>query len=57
MPIYVDKSLKELLDPELLKLLKSKSCFHIKKLDDNLEAQIEKALTIGFELYKEKGWI
>ena len=57
MPIYVDKNLKELLDPELLKLLKGKSCFHIKKLDDKLEAQIEKALTIGFELYKEKGWI
>ncbi|MHA1308884.1 MAG: DUF1801 domain-containing protein [Candidatus Heimdallarchaeota archaeon] len=57
MPIYVEKNLKELLDPELLKLLKGKSCFHIKKLDDNLEAQIEKALAIGFELYKEKGWI
>jgi len=23
----------------------------------NLEAQIDKALAIGFELYKEKGWI
>ena len=57
MPIYVDKNLKELLDPELLKLLKGKSCFHIKKLDDKLEAQIEKALKIGLELYKEKGWI
>ena len=57
MPIYVDKNLKESLDPELLKLLKGKSCFHIKKLDDKLEAQIEKALKIGFELYKEKGWI
>ena len=57
MPIYVDKNLKESLDPELLKLLKGKSCFHIKKLDDKLEAQIDKALAIGFELYKEKGWI
>ncbi|MHA1504555.1 MAG: DUF1801 domain-containing protein [Candidatus Heimdallarchaeota archaeon] len=57
MPIYVDKNLKESLGPELLKLLKGKSCFHIKKLDDNLEAQIDKALAIGFELYKEKGWI
>ena len=57
MPIYTDTSLKDVFEPELLKLLKGKSCFHIKKLDERLESQIEKALKIGYELYKERGWI
>lgn len=57
MPIYIDKNLKEVLEPELLKLLKGKSCFHINKIDDVLLAQIENALRIGFDMYKERGWV
>ena len=33
MPVYADTDLKAVFAPELLKLLKGKSCFHIKKLD------------------------
>jgi len=57
MPVYVDTSLKEVFEPELLKLLKGKSCFHIKKLDSQLEKQIEDALKKGYELYKKRGWV
>ena len=57
MPIYTDTDLKEVFKPELLKLLKGKSCFHIKKLDTELEKQIEEALKIGYQLYEERGWI
>ena len=57
MPIYTDTDLKEIFKPELLKLLKGKSCFHIKKLDDELKRQIEEALEIGYELYKKDEWI
>ena len=57
MPIYTDTELIEAFKPELLKLLKGKSCFHIKKLDTELEKQIEEALNIGYQLYKERGWI
>ena len=57
MPVYTDTSLKEVFHPELLKLLKGKSCFHIKKLDAELESQIQEALQTGFELYKKRGWI
>jgi len=57
MPVYTDTNLKEVFGPELLKLLKGKSCFHIKKLDKNLEKQIEEALKIGYRLYKEWGWV
>jgi len=57
MPIYVDTSLKKVFEPELLKLLKGKSCFHVKSLDRKLEKQIEKALKIGYQLYKKRGWV
>jgi hypothetical protein len=57
MPVYVDTEIKNLFAPELLKLLKGKSCFHIKKLDEQLLGQINQALSEGFELYKQRGWI
>ena len=57
MPVYVETELKGIFQPELLRLLKGKSCFHIKKLDAALLGQIEAALKIGFELYQHRGWI
>jgi hypothetical protein len=57
MPIYTDASLADVFKPELLKLLKGKSCFRIKELDEELEAQIDDALKKGYELYKQRGWI
>jgi hypothetical protein len=57
MPIYFDTELKDVFDPELLSLLKGKSCFHINKIDEKLEKQIKKALKIGLNLYKKRGWV
>jgi hypothetical protein len=57
MPVYVDTDLKDVFEPELLNLLKGKSCFHIKNIDNKLERQIKKALKIGYDLYKKRGWI
>ena len=57
MPVYADTHHKDVFKPELLKLLKGKSCFHIKKLDSELEAQIKEALDNGYTLYKKRGWI
>lgn len=57
MPIYTDAEAKKFFKPELLKMLKGKSCFHFKWLDENLEKQFEDALKKGFALYKRKGWI
>ena len=57
MPVYTDTTLKDVFKPELLSLLKGKSCFHIRKLDENLEKQIDDALKTGYELYKKRGWI
>jgi len=57
MPVYVDSFLKQSIEPELLKLLKGKSCFHIKKLDDILKSQVQKALQEGYDCYAKKGWV
>lgn len=57
MPVYVEAEMKKIFEPELLRLLKGKSCFHIKKLDDQLIQQIQNALEAGFKLYTERGWI
>jgi hypothetical protein len=57
MPVYADVELKTVFEPELLRLLKGKSCFHVKRLDARLQQQIEAALKIGFELYQKNGWV
>ncbi len=49
--------LQEIFHPNLLKLLKGKACFHIKKDDADLLEQIKDALEAGFDLYKKRGWI
>ena len=57
MPVYAEPEIKALFKPELLKLLKGKSCFHINKLDEVLLEQIRQALENGFKLYQERGWV
>jgi hypothetical protein len=57
MPVYAEPKVKGLFKPELLKLLKGKSCFHVKTLDDELTVQIRQALAEGFEQYKKRGWV
>jgi hypothetical protein len=57
MPTYTHDEIKQVFHPDLLKLLKGKSCFHIKSLTEKLKIHIEDAVEKGFELYKLKGWI
>jgi hypothetical protein len=57
MPIYSNTALKNVFAPELLKLLKGKSCFHLKKLDAALLEQIRAGLKVGYEIYQKNGWI
>lgn len=57
MPVYAEPEVKVLFPPELLRLLKGKSCFHIKQLDDALLSQIEDVLRQGFEMYRRRGWV
>jgi hypothetical protein len=57
MPVYAEPEIKQMFQPELISLLKGKSCFHIKQLYPSLLSQIEDALAAGFELYKIRGWV
>jgi hypothetical protein len=56
MPVYVQPEIKEIFAPELLNLLKGKSCFHIKSLTPELLTSIEASLKAGFACYQARGW-
>ncbi|SOD14388.1 hypothetical protein [Pedobacter xixiisoli] len=57
MLIYTNPEMKELLHPDLLKLLKGKSCFHFKKLDEVMMEHISLAFDIGYKAYKQNEWV
>jgi hypothetical protein len=57
MPVYVEPSLTKQLHPDLVKCLKGKSCFHIKKNDPALLQHVKDALKTGYDNFKAKGWI
>lgn len=57
MPIYMNDPLKREISPDLLKCLKGKACFHIKKNDPALLKEIDKALKIGYKGFIDRGLI
>jgi hypothetical protein len=57
MPVYAEPERKGLFAPALLALLKGKSCFHVRRLDDALLEHVDDALARGFALYEERGWV
>ncbi len=57
MCIYMNEKAKKQISPALLKLLKGKTCFHVKTLDDGLKKDVEAALVLGTRVYRERGWL
>jgi len=57
MPAYIDPGLRKKLAPALVKLLKGKTCFHVKQLDAAQLANIKFALEEGVKCYKKNGWL
>ncbi len=57
MPVYADEDMKATFSPALLALLKGKSCFHIRRLDETLVEDIRAALQAGYQAYHERGWV
>lgn len=51
-PIYTHVDHYEL-SPNMQKFLKGKSCFHIKKLDEDLIAELKGMISKGVELYQK----
>jgi frataxin-like iron-binding protein CyaY len=57
MPVYMSEVVRHRMGAELMKTLKGKACFHIKKDDPVVFEQIKEALRIGVEAYRTKGWL
>lgn len=57
MPIYMNDPMKKLFSPELIKCLKGKACFHIKKNDPVIMEEIGKSIRIGYDSYVKRGWV
>jgi hypothetical protein len=57
MSIYAHPTLVQKLGPDLKKLLKGKSCFHIKKITPELLDQIKEAMETGIEGYRKLKFI
>ena len=57
MPIYMNPKMAKDISPRLLKLLKGKSCFHIKTLDADLLKDVKAALDLAVNGYKKSGWV
>lgn len=57
MPIYSHPQLNKLIDKDFLKLLKGKSCFHVKKVDDLVLKNIKTIIKEGVRIYKKEKWI
>ena len=57
MPVYLNDDAGNIIAPELMKTLKGKTCFHIKKDDKVLYKHITEALQKGHAAFKASGWI
>ncbi|MES2004715.1 MAG: DUF1801 domain-containing protein [Bacteroidota bacterium] len=57
MPVYMNDPIKKRISPELLKCLKGKACFHIKKKDASLLKDIDAAIKIGYDAFVKMGWM
>lgn len=57
LPDYRQGDLEKTADPNLLKLLKPKTGFHITQLDEFLLSQIENSLAACYKYFKEEDWV
>ena len=57
MPIYLNPELKKNLAPTLLKLLKGKTCFHVKTVDAQLLEDVAAALALGAKSFRDRDWV
>ena len=57
MPVYTHPKEFTNLDPELKKMLKGKSCFHIKSWNDDLKQKLQDLFDDGFSVYKKAKWV
>ena len=57
MPIYSHPKKFKIANPSVKRFLKGKSCFNVTKVDKEISQEIQSLLQIGYQLYKNEGWI
>lgn len=57
MPVYMNEPMQKVFSPEFIKCLKGKACFHSKKNDPVIMKDIQKAFKLGYQAYKDRGWL
>lgn len=58
MPVYIEPEMKEDLPDDLAKMLKGKSCFHIKgMLDEDKEQKFRALIRDGVARYRANDWV
>jgi hypothetical protein len=57
MPVYMNETVRKQLHPDLMKCLKGKACFHIKKDDPAMMKNIQTAIELGYDAFVKLGWI
>ena len=56
-PIYTHVDAFKNISPSLRKMLKGKSCFHIKELDEEVKKDVLEMIELGVQLYQKDGLI
>jgi len=56
-PIYTHVDMYKDISPAMRKMLKGKSCFHIKKLDSELKQEVLEMIQLGVKTYQDEGLI
>jgi len=56
-PIYTHVDTYKDISPEMRKMLKGKSCFHIKNLDEDLKKEVQEMIQLGVKTYQKEGLI
>jgi hypothetical protein len=56
-PIYTHVDEFKSISPALRKMLKGKSCFHIKNLDKGLKIEVTEMIQLGIKIFQKDGLI
>lgn len=57
MPLYIRPSLRWKIPKLLRKLLKGKTCFRLRSADEAMVESVRRAVDVGTQLYRERGWL
>lgn len=56
MPLYLKPALKSKISPALRQRLRGKTCFHLKRADAATQEDVRRAVDLGTQLYRDRGW-